>query len=193
MLLRDLILKTRSYRRFHEDVPVKRQTLRTLVDYARLSASAGNLQPLKYILSCDRSTNDKIFPCLSWAGYLKDWPGPVEGQRPPAYIVIVGDTELAKSFGCDHGIAAQNMLLAATEMDLGGCMLGAVKKQQLRKALKISARYTILLVIAIGKPKEKATIDRVEADGNIKYWRDINELHHVPKRSLDDVILSAGG
>ena len=189
MALRDLVLKARSYRRFHEDIPVKRQVLTMIVDFARLSASGANLQPLKYVLSCDAETNAKIFSCLSWAGYLKDWGGPAEGERPPAYIVIVGDTEIAKSFGCDHGIAAQNMVLAATEMDLGGCMLGAIKKKSLRRVLNLPARYKILLVLAIGKPKEKVTIDRVAADGSIKYWRDINELHHVPKRSLNDVIL----
>ncbi len=189
MTLRDLVLKARSYRRFYEDTPVTRQTLRMLVDFARLSASVANLQPLKYVLSCDEATNEVVFPCLSWAGYLKDWKCPPEGERPPAYVVIVGDTEIAKSFGCDYGIAAQNMLLAAAEMDLGGCMMGAVKKKQLRKALKIPARYKILLVVAIGKPKEKVTIDRVNKDGDIKYWRDINHLHHVPKRALNDVIL----
>lgn len=193
MSLRDLVLKARSYRRFHEDVLVKRQTLKMIVDFARLSASGGNLQPLKYVLSCEAETNAKIFSCLSWAGYLKDWAGPAEGERPPAYIVIVGDTEIAKSFGCDHGIAAQNITLAATEMDLGACMLGAVRRKALRNILNLPARYKILLVIAIGKPREKVTIDRVAADGSITYWRDINELHHVPKRSLNDVILDTRG
>lgn len=187
--LRDLVLKARSYRRFHEDVPVRKVTLKALVDYARLGPSALNLQPYKYVLSCDPDANAKIFSCLTWAGYLKEWKCPPEGERPPAYIVIVGDTEITKTFGCDLGIAAQNILLAATEMDLGGCIMGSIRKKELRKLLKIPVRYKILLVMPIGKPKEKITIDRVGRDGDIKYWRDINELHHVPKRALSDVIL----
>lgn len=189
MALRDLVLKTRSYRRFHQDVPIKREVLKRLVDMARLSASAGNLQPLKYILSNDPKLNAEIFSCLSWAGYLKDWPGPIEGERPAAYITIVGDTEISKTFGCDHGIAVQNLLLEATEEDLGGCIIASINTRKLRKVLQLPGRYKILLVVAIGKPKEKVTIDRVEDDGDIKYWRDYNEMHHVPKRALKDVIL----
>lgn len=189
MALRDLVLKTRSYRRFHQDVPIKREVLKRLVDMARLSASAGNLQPLKYILSNDPKLSAEIFSCLSWAGYLKDWPGPVEGERPAAYITIVGDTEISKTFGCDHGIAVQNLLLEATEEDLGGCIIASINAKKLRKVLQLPGRYKILLVVAIGKPKEKVTIDRVDDDGNIKYWRDYNEMHHVPKRALKDVIL----
>lgn len=189
MSLRDLVLKTRSYRRFHQDVPIKKEALKRLVDFGRLSASAANLQPLKYILSNDPSTNAKIFEHLAWAGYLPDWPGPIEGERPPAYIIVLGDTTISKSFDCDLGIAVQNMLLGATENDMGGCMIGSINRPALKKALKIPKQYKILLVLAIGKAKEKITIDPVGPEGSIKYWRDTNEMHHVPKRSLKDVIV----
>ncbi|MCK4418968.1 nitroreductase family protein, partial [Candidatus Aerophobetes bacterium] len=114
-MIRDSIIKNRSYRRFYEEVSIKLETLRELVDLARLSSSAGNLQPLKYILSSDPQKNALIFPHLAWAGYLKDWSGPCEGERPSAYIIILGDKEITHSFGCDHGIAAQSILLGATE------------------------------------------------------------------------------
>lgn len=188
-MLRDLVLKNRSYRRFHQEITIERETLRELVDLARLSASALNLQPLKYILSCDPQTNGKIFPHLGWAGYLKDWPGPDEGERPSAYIIILGDTHISRSFGCDHGIAAQSILLGATEKGLGGCMIATVNRQELSKAIGIPARYEILLVIALGKPKEKVVIEPVGLDGNIRYWRDSQGVHHVPKRALDEIII----
>lgn len=188
-MLKDLVLKNRSYRRFHQEVAIERETLRELVDLARLSASALNLQPLKYILSCEPQKNAKIFPHLGWAGYLKDWPGPSEGERPSAYIIILGDTEISRSFGCDHGIAAQSILLGATEIGLGGCMIATVNKQELSKAIGIPPRYEILLVIALGKPKEKVVIEPVGPDGNIKYWRDSQGVHHVPKRALDEIII----
>ena len=188
-MLRDLIRENRSYRRFHQDVPIEMETLRALVDLARLSASGMNLQPLKFVLSSDPGRNALIFPCLAWAGYLKDWPGPVEGERPPAYIVILGDTRIRRSFGCDHGIAAQSILLGATEWGLGGCMIGSVKRDQLFEALDIASHYELLLVLALGKPKETVVIDPLAAGGDIKYWRDENQVHHVPKRSLDEIIV----
>ena len=188
-MIRDSIIKNRSYRRFYGEVSIKLETLRELVDLARLSSSAGNLQPLKYILSSDPQKNALIFPHLAWAGYLKDWSGPCEGERPSAYIIILGDKEITQSFSCDHGIAAQSILLGATEKGLGGCIIGSIKREELRKALNILSRYEILLVLALGKPKEKVVIETVGSTRDIKYWRDSGGLHHVPKRALDELIV----
>lgn len=188
-MLRDLILKNRSYRRFYQEVAVEFETLKELVDLARLSASAANLQPLKYILSCEPQKNALIFSSLSWAGYLKNWAGPSEGERPSAYIVVLGDTEISSSFQYDAGIAAQSILLGAAEKDLGGCIVASVERDELRKSLKIPSRYEILLVLALGKPKEKVVIEEVGKPGDIRYWRDNENVHHVPKRSLSEVII----
>jgi nitroreductase len=189
-MISDLIRKNRSYRRFHQDAAIDLQTLRALVDLARLSASGGNLQPLKYILSCDPQKNALIFPHLVWAGYLKDWPGPSEGERPSAYIIILWDKEIARqSIGCDHGIAAQSILLGATEKGLGGCMIGSIDRYGLGKDLQIPRRYEILLVLALGKPKETVVIETVGPSGNIEYWRDNEGVHHVPKRPLDELLI----
>jgi len=188
-MLRDLVLKNRSYRRFHEEVDIKPETLRELVDLARNSASARNAQPLKYILSYDRGRNSLIFPHLAWARFLTAWPGPQEGERPSAYIVMLGDTEVGRFWDYDAGIAAQSILLGATEKGLGGCMIANIQREGLRKALSIPPRYEILLVLALGKPKEKVVIETVGSDGDTKYWRDGESGHHVPKRALDDVII----
>ena len=188
-MIRDLITSNRSYRRFYQETTIEYQTLRELVDLARLSPSAANLQPLKYILSCEPQKNALIFPHLGWAGYLKDWSGPVEGERPSAYIIILGDAEVTISFGCDHGIAAQSILLGAAEKDLGGCIIGTVQRQQLQKALNISSRYEVLLVLALGKSREKIVLEAVGPNGNIEYWRDSEGVHHVPKRPLDEIII----
>ncbi len=188
-MIRDLIVQNRSCRRFDEGFAVDRRTLEGLVDLARLSPSAANLQPLKYILSCEPERNAQIFATLAWAGYLRDWPGPAEGERPAAYIVILGDTDINHSFGCDHGIAAQSILLGAREQGLAGCMIGLVRRDELRAALDLSNRYEILLVLALGKPREQIVIDDLGPDGSIKYWRDETGVHHVPKRPLKDLIL----
>lgn len=188
-MLRDLIVKNRSYRRFYQDIPIELETLRELVDLARLSASAANRQPLKYILACDPEKNALIFPHLAWAGYLEDWPGPDEGERPSAYIIILADTEISQSIDCDHGIAAQSILLGATERGLGGCIIASVRRVGLCQVLNIPSRYEILVTLALGKPKEKVVLEDIGADGDIKYWRDHERVHHVPKRLLDDIIL----
>ena len=188
-MIEELIKQNRSCRRFYEDYKIEAATLKDLVNLARLSASAANLQPLKYILSCSAEKNEQIFSCLAWAAYLKDWSGPKEGERPSAYIIILGDTNITKNFGCDHGIASQSILLGAREKGLAGCMLGAVKRKKLRNVLKIKERFKILLVIAMGKPKEEVMIETVGDDDNIKYWRDNDRVHHVPKRKLEDIIL----
>lgn len=189
-MVKDLILKNRSCRRFHQEVAIEFETLRELVDLARLSPSAANLQPLKYILSVNEKKNALIFPYLAWAGYLKNWPGPEEGERPSAYIVVLGDKKITSSFGCDHGIAAQSILLGATEKGLGGCIIGSINREGFRQTLKIPECYEILLVIALGKPKEKVVIEPIGYSGTIKYWRDAKGVHHVPKRSLDEIIIS---
>lgn len=187
--IRDLIVTTRSCRRFHQGVAVDEETLRELVDLARLSASAANRQPLKFVLACDPQENALIFACLSWAAYLKDWPGPHEGERPSAYIIILGDTEISRSFGCDHGIAAQSILLGATEKGLGGCIVGSIDRKRLHRSLDIPTRYEILIALALGEPAEERRIETVGPAGDIRYWRDGDGVHHVPKRRLDDIIL----
>ncbi len=192
-MLEDLIRKNRSYRRFHQDTPIALKTLQALVNLARLSASGANLQPLKYVLSCAPQVNADIFPHTRWAGYLQEWKGPAEGERPAAYIIILGDTEISPSFGCDHGIAAQSIMLGAAERDLGGCMLGALDRDGLRQALDIPERYEILLALALGKPKEEVELEEVGPDGDITYYRDEDGVHHVPKRPLDDLILHQFG
>jgi nitroreductase len=188
-MLRDLVKRCRSYRRFHEGTPVSLETLRGLVDLARLSASSANRQSLKFIISCDPERNALIFPHLAWAGYLEDWSGPVEGERPSAYIIILGDTSITKAFSCDHGIAAQSIMLGAVAEGLGGCMIGSIKREKLREKLGIPKHYEILLVLALGKPNETIVLEETDVRGDIKYWRDGQGVHHVPKRPLDELIV----
>jgi len=187
----DLVRKNRSYRRFHQEKHLSIDLLYDLIELARLSPSGANLQPLKYVLSVDPEWNIKIFNTLSWAGYLVDWPGPEDGERPSAYIVILGDTDIKKNIDCDHGIAAQSILLGATEKALGGCIIGSINKKELASILSINPEYEILLVLALGYPKEKVILEEISEDESVFYWRDENLNHHVPKRKLKDLILKS--
>jgi len=189
-MLEDLIRENRSTRRFDQQAEVSMETLRALVNLARLSASGANQQPLKYILISDPETNASVFPHTRWAGYLEDWDGPAEGERPAAYIIILGDTAIRPSFGCDHGIAAQSIMLGATERGLGGCILGALDRSGLRETLEIPEQYDILLALALGEPREDVVLEEVGPEGDIKYYRDEDGVHHVPKRALEEIILA---
>ena len=181
-MLRDLILKNRSYRRFRQE-KIELDTLRELVDLARLSASGSNLQPLKYILSCDPKENAVISPSIGLGG------NPPPEERPTAYVIILGDKNIRESAGCDHGIASQSILLGAAEKGLGGCIVGNVKRDDLRQALSIPPHLDILLVLAIGKPAENSVIDAIGPDGSVKGYWDDQKVRHVPKRALDEIIL----
>ncbi|MFC1480370.1 nitroreductase family protein [Candidatus Omnitrophota bacterium] len=189
-MIKDTVKESRSYRRFDAKVKISRDTLRELIELARFSPSARNQQALKFMLSDTPQKNDLVFPALSWAGALKGWRGPEEGERPAAYIIVLGDTQLSQDFGCDHGIAAQSMLLGAVEKGFGGCMLGAIKRDLLRGNLNIPQRYQILLVVALGKPAEKIVLEDTEEGADTSYYRDEEDAHHVPKRPLDELILS---
>lgn len=185
----ELIRRNRSYRRFDESHLIPRETLVELVGLARFNASATNRQPLKYILSADPETNGRIFPCLTWAAYLKDWDGPSPGQRPAAYIVILIDETITKDWWCDDGIAAQTILLGAVEKGFGGCIIGGIQKERLRRDLAIPDHLRIRLVLALGKPAETVVLEDLEHGGDIRYWRDEKGVHHVPKRKLEELIV----
>jgi nitroreductase len=190
-MIADVIRANRSCRRFDGQHPVQTQTLIELINLARLSASAGNLQPLKYIISGEPATNGKIYDCLNWAGYLEDWPGPEPGERPRAYIVVLHDTRICMNVDCDHGIASQSILLGARERGLAGCMIAAVNRPKLSSSLNMSDHLKVLLVLALGKPKEEIVIETLNEDGDIRYWRDTDMVHHVPKRSVEEIIVQS--
>lgn len=193
MSLKELVYKNRSYRRFHQNRRIPLSDLRELVDMGRMSACHANQQPLRYIISAHTEVNDKIFLHLRWAKKLPNWEGPKEGERPSAYIIILGDRKITENFNQDYGIAAQSIMLRAAEKGLGGCMIANLDRQGLRQAMEIDERYDILLVLALGHPAETVVVDELPPDGNPDYWRDEKGVHHVPKRRLEDIIIRQHG
>ncbi|MCG8512655.1 MAG: nitroreductase family protein [Halanaerobiales bacterium] len=189
-MFKELVVKNRSYRRFKENYFIDKEVLKELLDYARLANSASNRQPLKYMLSNQEKENDKVFASLSWAGYLEDWPGPEPGERPSAYIIMLGDTTITNKFYADPGIACAYIMLGAVEKGLGGCIFAAINHKKLRKQLAVPEQYEILYVLALGKPVEAVKLESVGEEGDIKYWRDQDQVHHVPKRGLVEIILN---
>lgn len=190
MDLNDLVKKTRSYRRFEQNTPLAVETLTKLVDMARLTGSAGNKQPLRYMISTDPAMNERIFPTLAWAGALPDWPGPDEGERPTAYIIIAGETNSWWDWSMvDLGIVAQTILLGAATDGLGGCMIGVFKRKELAEVLTLPADHELRLVLALGKPVEEVVLEEVGAGSPLAYYRTPDRVHHVPKLRLEDIVL----
>lgn len=185
MTLHDLLSRSRSYRRFHQQ-PLEEETLVELLELTRLCPSAGNRQPLKYLLAWRPEQNARIFPHLRWAAALAPWLGPAEGERPTGYVVILGDSRIARRCDWDCGIAAQTILLAATERGLGGCMIASIDQGGLRSDLGVPSHLEILMVIALGRPAETVVLEDGSPDAR-PYWRDTDDVHHVPKRLLSEL------
>ncbi len=189
MGLYELVYRNRCYRRYESGASIDKEVLKSFVDLARLSSSAQNLQPLKYCLSCDRQMNGKIFDTLSWAGYLQEWEGPSAEERPEAYIVVLGDRSIGENFAIDAGIAAQSIRLGAMEKGFGSCIIASCDRGALSKILKIPESLEVLFVISFGIPGEEIVLEEMTDKSDIKYYRDSKDLHHLPKRTLEDIIL----
>ena len=187
-MIRDLIQKNRSYRRFDSNVKLSAEQISQWIDLARMSASGRNMQPLKYAIVTQPEVCAKIFPFLGWAGYLSDWKGPAESERPVAYVAVLKDRLVSENHYCDDGIAIQSILLGAVEDGFGGCIIGSVNKSKVSRILQLPENLEILWLIALGKPAEKVEMET--SNGDIKYWRDNESVHHVPKRPLDEIIVN---
>lgn len=191
MQLTELLSKNRSYRRFVQQDRIPLALLEEWVGHCRLCASGRNLQALKYAIVYQEEDCAKVFPFLAWAGYLKDWPGPEEGERPSAYLIQLLDQSLATDCLCDDGIQLQTLLLSACEQGYGGCIIKAFNNKELRKLLNLPGHLQILHVLALGRPKEKVVIEDMQGQ-EVRYWRSPDQIHHVPKRPVSELVYRIG-
>lgn len=193
-MLRELVIKNRSYRSFEPGRDVPYQELLDLIDTARLCPSAVNMQPLKYRPTRSRAEADAVTAASKWAGRIADkWKLPPEGHEPPAYIVVCVDRAITDGNpATDIGIAAQTILLGAAEDGYGGCMLGAFDRDSVADALSLPENCEPALLIALGVPDDRVVLCGTH-DGDerekVRYFRDDAGVHFVPKRSLDDIVL----
>lgn len=185
IMIYEKIVERRTVRKYtRESVP--KVVLEKCVDVARLSPSGMNRQPLKYVIINDGKLLAEVFSATSWAGYLPDYQ-PSEEEMPRAYIIVLLDKEIRKSCGHDAGIAVMSISMVAYEEGLGSCILGAIERAKLRRVLKIPDNLEIVLAVALGYPAENPIVDKVK-NGDIKYWLDNNNVLHVPKRELKDIV-----
>lgn len=190
--MQEIIAKTRTFRRFIQKERISSTTLEELIDLARLGGSARNGQPWQYMMINTPELCGRVFPFLGWAAYLTDWKGPVEGERPSAYILCLLNRQWLKGpeseAQFDLGVATQNLLLGAMEKRIGGCRIGAFSPQ-LAALFDIPDHLHLSLVIALGKPRETVILEECKDDQDIRYWRDEHGVHHVPKRTLESCLV----
>ena len=192
MEFKELVLKNRSYRGYDETHRMTREELVELIDYARLTPSAMNGQPFCYYLAWEKEEVDKIQPLTKWGAALPQMTLPHEGKCPTGFIVICQNKEVSENlqqYRTDLGIVTQTMCLGATAKGLGCCMIGNFNGITLRDALGIDEQYMPLLVVAVGKPDETIVIREIEKGESTKYYRDDEDVHYVPKRKLEDILL----
>ena len=192
-MIKDLIKKNRSVRGYDNSRDVTIEELREMVDCARLSASSVNMQPLKYILVNTVDGKARVLKQVSFAAKLSTLKLPHRGSEPMAYIVICQDEQISKSetgFLRDVGIAAQSITLAAAELGLGACLLGYFSPQKLAQTLGLSENLRPQLVVSLGKSVEDIRIVEIEEGESTDYYRDEAGIQSVPKRTLDDVIIT---
>ncbi|MDE7160785.1 MAG: nitroreductase family protein [Muribaculaceae bacterium] len=189
---RSLLMSDRTVRRFRQDIPVDTDTLRRLVELTRYCASGRNAQPLRYVIINTPEMCAKVFPQLKWAGYYTDWDGPQVGERPAAYLIQCLDTHFGPNCLCDDGLQLQAITLGAETLGLGACIIKAFNAPTLAADLGIDSRYQPRYVLALGQPREKVVIENMDGtdEADFKYFRTPDEVHHVPKRPLDELILT---
>ena len=187
-MISELIKKNRSYRRYDASREISRELLVSFVENARFVASAANLQRLRFTVVNDKAECDKIFSSLKFAGYLKEWAGPALNERPAAYIIVSSSAELDGLLGIDVGIAAEAITLAAAESGVGACMFRSYDADVIKSFLPQEGQKPHL-VISLGYPTEQVYLTDSK-DGDVKYYRDENDAHAVPKLPLDELMLN---
>lgn len=191
-MLKDLLLSCRSYRGYDESRRISKEELLDFVDHTRFSATSMNIQPLKYLLLWEKADVDRMQPLTGWAKQMPHMTLPHKGKCPTAFIVICQDKSIDPAMGKFHrdvGIVAQTILLAAAEKGLGGCMIGSFNAGEVSAEFNLPEDIKPMLVVALGKPDEKIVLTDIPENGDFRYYRDENDVHYVPKRALEDIIL----
>jgi len=194
MDLKKIVAARRSVRSF-EPREVPGQVLEEMVDAARVGPSAANRQPLEYVVVTDPALCAEMFATLKWAAYIAPAGDPPQGHHPTAYIVVVkrADYMIEAMVNYDVGAAVQTMLLVAVAGGLGGCWLKSVNFPKAAKIINLPQGREVDSVIALGYPSEEPTqVDLKPGEEGleaIKYWREADGRHFVPKRALSAVMI----
>lgn len=188
--LRKLMIAARSVRRFQQDKEIGYENLMKLLELVRYCPSGRNAQPLKYVVVDDVRKCAEIYPLLKWADYYQDWDGPEPGERPAAYLIQCLDTHYGTNCLCDDGLQLEALTLGLAAMKLSGCIIKVFDPKGVSEVLSLSERFVPRYVLAIGYPAENVVLEDMngDEDADFKYYRTPDEVHHVPKRPLRELI-----
>lgn len=184
----EAIMKRRTVRKFGQE-KIAHEDIIKIIDCGRMSASGANLQPVKYAVAETEELCSEIYPYTKWAGYISGWE-PAQNERPVAYIAVLTDTSIksAEKSEVDCGSAIANMMIGALSLGIGSCWLGAIDRKNIAKVLNLDEKYHVSYLLALGYPMQSGvTYDMEENDAH--YYFDENGNVHVPKRTLNDVIV----
>ena len=181
------IISRRTVRQFKQR-PIPKPMLLRLINAARLSPSAANLQPLEFIIITDKDINAKIFSHLRWAGYITPYGIPSLNKRPVAYIAVLVNKAKAqpKYTPYDVGAAVQSILLTAWEQNIGCCWMQAINRGKIKEILNISKDYRLDSIISLGYRAESPIVEKFKS--SVRYWKDKKGRLHVPKRSIKQIL-----
>lgn len=191
MMLKELLLSSRSYRSFDASVKITNEMLADWVDCVRYAPSSINLQMLKFVAVTDETLCARLLTNTRWAGKITDMKLPPDGHAPVAYVVICADTNIVPSperFDKDVGICAQTVMLAACESGFGGCMIGSFSPDAVKEILELGEHLVPRLVLALGKPDERVELVGEAEDGSVTYYRE-GGIHYVQKRKLENILI----
>lgn len=189
MSIYELIKNRRTIRTF-KSTPIEHEKLLQIADCARLAPTAANLQPLKFAIITDENIRKAMFPHIKYAGYVPDW-NPEFKETSPAFIAILNDSSIkpGEKAECDCGAAIMSMCLAAEDMGISSCWLGAIDRGKIREILELEEKYDIMYLLALGyKNQSGETFDMTDS---VKYYFDEDNNVHVPKRTLDEVVIKS--
>ena len=135
-------LRSRRSIRKYASRAVLREALETLVDCARLAATARGVQPWEFVVVTDAAMRRRLAEICEY--------GPFLANAPAAIVVLCQDTRYYLEDGCN---ATENLLVAATALGLGSCWVAGEKKpyaDDIRQLLGAPDGYRLIATVAVG-------------------------------------------
>lgn len=175
----DAIEKRHSTREY-KDQPVPKEMLEALVDAGRRAPSARAIEPWEFVVVTDRRRLDVLASLISTGVFLKE---------STACIVVF--CEDVKYFLEDGAAATENILLAATDLDLGTCWIAGDKKEyapDVLKLLDVPRGYKLVSLVAVGWPAKSSHQHKKRKLKEVLHWERFVERSSVKDPRVKKVL-----
>ncbi len=146
-------IKTRRSVRSYQDKPVEPEKLEQILEAARLAPSACNFQEWKFIVVQDAGTRQALAKACHDQAFIGQAPVVIAAcSTNPARLMASGQPTAA----VDLAIAVDHMSLAAVELGLGTCWIGAFDAPAVAKLLAVPAEAVVVHVLPLGYPAKSS-------------------------------------